>query len=68
MKTAEHNRLIRRMNEIPESDQAAVLLVLDCGGEMKVNTFGDPAPLAELKNRAVKLLTSSVQRKGVDNA
>lgn len=68
MKTAEHSRLIRRMNEIHESDQAAVLFVLDCGGEMKVNTFGEPAPLADLKNRAVRMLTSSVQRKGVENA
>ncbi len=60
MKTEEHKRLIARMNEVQPSDDAAILITMDVGGDIRFATFGEPIPLNKLKNWAYKWLGGNV--------
>lgn len=42
MAPEEHARLIQRIDKIPQTDKAAIIITLDYADEIKVNTFGEP--------------------------
>lgn len=41
MAPEEHARLILRIDKIPQTDKAAVIITLNFADELHVNTFGD---------------------------
>lgn len=41
MTPEEHARLIQRIDKIPQTDKAAVIITLNFADELKINTFGD---------------------------
>jgi hypothetical protein len=51
MKNEEHQRFKSRMNEVQPSDKAAILVTMDCGGDIRINTFGEPAEVGDLRKR-----------------
>ena len=55
MKSEDYMRLVQRMNEVQQDDDAAVLVVMH-GGEIKVSTYGEPRPLWGLKDWMFKWL------------
>lgn len=42
MTPEEHSRLIQRIDKIPQTDKAAVIITLDFADEIHINTFGKP--------------------------
>lgn len=55
MQTEDYQRLISRMNEIPQDADAAVLVVMK-GADVVVTTVGEPRPLWGLKKWMYKWL------------
>lgn len=41
MTPKEHARLIQRIDKIPQTDKAAVIITLNFADELYINTFGD---------------------------
>lgn len=56
MRMEEHKRLICRMNEVQPSDKAAILVVMDCGGDIRIGTFGDNDDIEYLRAHALTKL------------
>ena len=56
MTPEEHSRLIQRMDKIPQTDKAAVIITLDYADELHTNTFGSP--------RGVQLLIRKLREGG----
>lgn len=63
MQTEEYKRLTCRMNEVQPSDKAAVLIVMDCGKDFRVSTYGEVRDIQALKQWAQSWL-GSVQNGG----
>lgn len=55
MKIEDYQRLLCRMNEIPQDADAAVLVVVR-GEDVRITTAGDPNPLTRLKGWMYKWL------------
>lgn len=53
MQNEEYYRLVRRMNDVQPSDRSAILVVMDCGGDIKTSTFGEPDAVKELRQRVL---------------
>lgn len=53
MLNEEYSRLVRRMNDVQPSDRSAILVVMDCGGDIKTSTFGEPESVKELRQRVL---------------
>lgn len=66
MQTEEHRRLISRMNEVQPSDKAAILVVMDCGGDIRIGTFGDSDEIEYLRSHALVKLYTMESGKGVE--
>ena len=66
MQTEEHRRLISRMNEVQPSDKAAILVVMDCGGDIRIGTFGDGEDIEYLRTQAMVRLYTYESGKGVE--
>lgn len=63
MNTEEHKRLIARMNEAQPSDRAAILAIMDCGGDIRISTFGNNTDIGCLR---AQLLRSEYGKEGGD--
>lgn len=63
MNTEEHKRLIARMNEAQPSDRAAILAIMDCGGDTRISTFGHNTDIGRLR---AQLLHTEYGKKGGD--
>lgn len=66
MQTEEHKRLICRMNEVQPSDKAAILAVMDCGGDIRIGTFGGNEEIECLRAHALMKLDTMESWKGVE--
>lgn len=66
MKTEEYKRVIARMNEVQPSDKAAILAVMDCGGDIRIGTFGDPEEVEFLRTHSLGMLYTMEMEKGVE--
>ena len=55
MITEEYKRVIARMNEVREDDQAVMLVTLRANGVVSVATFGHPHEIEQLKKGYRKL-------------
>ncbi len=64
MKIEDHKRLVSRMNEVQPSDRAAILVTMDCGGDITVCTFGEPKSLDELRTQVFLKTHTCYQTKG----
>lgn len=49
MKTEEYQRLVRTLNDVHESDEAAVVTIMRGNKEITVATFGEVRSLQQLK-------------------
>lgn len=61
MNTEDHKRLIARMNEVREEDDAAILIV-STKDDIKISTHGEPRKLQFLKDWVYKWLGGGNQR------
>lgn len=66
MQQEEHKRLICRMNEVQPSDKAAILVVMDCGGDIRIGTFGDNDDIEYLRSHSLTKLYTMESGKGVE--
>lgn len=54
------------MNEVQPSDKAAILVVMDCGGDIRIGTFGDNEEIEYLRTHAMVKLYTYESGKGVE--
>lgn len=54
------------MNEVQLSDKAAILVVMDCGGDIRIGTFGDSDEIEYLRSHALVKLYTMESGKGVE--
>lgn len=64
MKTEDYKRLVSRMNEVQPSDKAAILVTMDCGGNINVSTFGEPKSVDELRTQVFLKTHTRYQTEG----
>ena len=54
------------MNEVQPSDKAAILVVMDCGGDIRIGTFGDNEEIEYLRSHALTKFYTMESGKGVE--
>lgn len=63
MTNEDYSRLVRRMNEVQPSDKAALLVTMDCIGDVTISTMGEPQQVEEMKRCVLRTLQGEGGRK-----